>query len=373
MAVHRVRFLSRNRPGSRMGMGHYERLLLRHLVGNAGAHWQFSVTFDGRGTGPEIQLDDVPAGCIDATALGYSTLRLARLPWWLARTLTGAFCGPRPALYHSLSLLFPVPRGTPGVYTVHDLPPTRFDDEGQLPIWAKRAARAADMIILPSRFAANEVHELLGVPESKLRVVPNGCEHDLFHPAVTPATREQLQTYGVGGPFVVYVGGASIRKNVAAMLEAWKAVATRHSELSLLLVGPHDQLMRNVAAARAPRAFVAGYLGRGVLPSVVKAAEALVCPSIYEGFGLPPLEAMALGVPVIAVRQGAIPEVVGEAALLADNGSVDSLAQVIQTLISDPVLRAKLREEGPAQAAKFDWGQHARQVLQLYEQLTGVA
>ena len=101
----------------------------------------------------------------------------------------------------------------------------------------------------------------------------------------------------------------------------------------------------------------------------MKAAFALVCPSIYEGFGLPPLEALALGVPVVAVRAGAIPEVVGDAALLAPDGSAESLAQTLQTLLDDSALANALRVRGPQQVRKFSWPRHAQSVLELYNRV----
>ena len=364
-----VRYLSQNRPGVRMGMGHYERLLLRHLLPRAGTRWQFDITFDGRPPRPPLVAADVAPGIHKATTLGFSTRRLGRLPWGLARTLVGAFAGHRPTLYHSLALSFPAPGNAPAIYTIHDLPPARFADEGEVPAWAKQAVAAAQFIQVPSQFAANELHELLGVPEHKLRVIPNGCENEVFHPGVPPASADQLGQLGINGPFLVYVGGSTRRKNVAAMLRAWRALAAHHTEMTLLLVGPAESLQQLVLESRAPRAIVAGYLGRDLLPNVMRASEALVFPSIYEGFGLPPLEAMAMGVPVVAVRGGAVREVVADAGLLAPDGSAEALEQAIETLLEDSDLRAKLREAGPLQAAVFSWDRHAFDILQLYEQL----
>lgn len=353
-----------------MGIGHYERLLLEHLLPQACGRWRFEITFDGRRPRTPLVPADVAPGIHEAATLGFSTRRVGRIPWWLAQKLVGAFAGNRPTLYHSLALCFPAPGNAPAIYTIHDLPPARFGDEGTIPAWAKQAVNAARFVHVPSQFAADELRELLGVPENKMRVIPYGCERDVFHPGVPPASAGQLGRLGIRGPFLVYVGGFTRRKNVAAMLQAWKAVAARHTDLSLLLVGPGEQLRRLVLESGAPRAVVAGYLGRDLLPNVVKASEALVFPSIYEGFGLPPLEAMAMGVPVIGVKASAVREVVADAGLLADDGSAEALRHAMETLLDDSALRAKLHEAGPRRADEFDWARHAQAVLDLYQGVT---
>jgi glycosyltransferase involved in cell wall biosynthesis len=109
-------------------------------------------------------------------------------------------------------------------------------------------------------------------------------------------------------------------------------------------------------------------MDRTTLPSVLKAATALVFPSIYEGFGMPPQEAMALGVPVVAVRSGgAIPEVVGDAGILAENGSPDSIAASVQQLLDNEDLAQKLKTEGPKRVQRFSWQKHAEEVLDVYK------
>ncbi|MBE7209729.1 MAG: glycosyltransferase family 4 protein [Gluconacetobacter diazotrophicus] len=368
-----MHYLSQNRPnGSTMGMGHYERLLLDGLRALDEAEgWEFRVTFDGRAKRrrPKVNraADDPFAG---ASSLGFSSSRLRRLPLPLNRAVTGLLLGGRrPDLCHLLALSLPAPSGVPYVVTVHDLPPLRFADEGALPSWAARSARGARAIITPSEFGKREIVELLGVPGDKVHVVANGCPHDAFHPAVAPAGPDALARLGIGGPFLLYVGGFTRRKNVPALLQAWRQVAPSHPELSLVLAGPADRLRALAEQHPAPRVKVAGYLDHATLPGVMKAAAALVVPSIYEGFGLPPLEAMALGVPVVAVRGSAITEVVGDAGILAENGDADCLAAAIHWLLEDSELAAGLRARGPRRAERFSWSDHTRQVLGLYQQI----
>lgn len=365
-----VRFLSGNRPGPRMGMGHYERLLIRALIASGAPQdgWRFDIRFAGRApagaaaSGQELGLDGVAFE-------GYSPARLARLPWPAARAAVNLLHRqPPPDLYHSLALDYPAPGGRPAVYTVHDLPPAHFPDEGTLPGWARQAARSARAILTPSEFARRDLIALLRLPEERVHVVPNGYERGVFHPDVVPADAGMLAALGLRVPFLLYSGGGTRRKNVRALLDAWAMLAPGHPDLTLALAGPTGPLEALAAGARAPRVVVAGYLERDALPRILKAATALVYPSIYEGFGLPPLEAMALGVPVVAVRAGAVPEVVGDCAVLAEGGTPDGLADAILALLGDPALADSLRRRGPERARLFSWEAHAARVLDVYRE-----
>ncbi len=364
-----VRFLSQNQPGPRMGMGHYERLLIESLAASGAAQngWRFDIRFAGRVSRASLE-GSREMGLTGATCEGYSPDRLADLPWPVARTILSLTHRlPPPDLYHSLSLAYPPPAGRPAVYTIHDLPPARFSDEGRLPRWAKTAAGAAAAILTPSAFAKSELVTLLGLPEERVHVVPNGYERDVFHPGVPAADPAALAAYGIHGPFLLYVGGFTRRKNIRALLEAWEQIASRFPNLSLALAGPTEPLRVLAGGSSAPRVVAAGYMDRAALPGVLKAATALVYPSIYEGFGLPPLEAMALGVPVVAVRAGAVPEVTGGCAVLAEDGTPDHLAKAMAALLDDPNLAASLRQNGPAQASHFSWEDHAARVLDIYQ------
>jgi glycosyltransferase involved in cell wall biosynthesis len=354
-----------------MGMGHYERLLIRSLIASGVLEngWRFDIRFAGRAPKGGLAPEELAPGLTGASFEGYSPARLASLPWPVARAAVALRRGA-PDLHHSLALDYPAPAGTPAVYTIHDLPPARFADEGTLPRWAGRAGREAQAILTPSEFAKRELVELLDLPARRVHVVPNGYERDVFHPDIVPLDAAGLATRGIPSPFLLYSGGWTRRKNVRALLDAWAMLAPRHPGLTLVLAGPTGPLQGLAAEARAPRVVVAGYLERDVLPRVLKAATALVYPSIYEGFGLPPLEAMALGVPVVAVRAGAVPEVVGDCAVLADSGAADSLASAMECLLGDPARADSLRRSGPGRAGRFSWEAHAARVLDIYREVT---
>jgi alpha-1,3-rhamnosyl/mannosyltransferase len=369
-----VRFLSCNRPDERMGMAHYERLLIQHLVEQECAEeqgWDFGITFDGRHSGEPVQPMSVQPGLKSVDFLGLSTNRLNRLPWPVTGQLINRrFKKQKSVLYHSLSLGYPLPSGGAGVFSIHDLPPARFPDEGTVPVWAKQAVQAARAIIAPSEFGKREVVELLNVPEERVHVIYCGWERERFNTDVVAADAATLVKYGIHSPYLIYVGGFTQRKNVRGLLAAWKILADQYPDLSLVMVG-YDSFLRALANEMdAPRVVVPGYMERDILPQVLKAATALVFPSIYEGFGLPPQEAMAMGVPVVAVRTaGAIPEVVGDAAVLAEDGSPESLAGAVQQLLDDSDLMARLKIAGPQRVQRFCWAKHARQVRDVYQQV----
>lgn len=372
--MRRVTFLSTNPPGQRMGMGQYERLISHHLraaVAEVGSKWEFHAVFDGRPRGG-VALGDLEGSIVKSgRRMGVSTQRMSRIPWALAKSASSVLAGPRPNLYHSLSLGFPAPSNAPAVYTIHDLPPERFADEGRLPKWARSAARSAAMIVTPSLFAKQEIVSLLGVDERRVRVVQNGCEVDVFRPDVPSLSNRQRQELGLDDrPYLLYSGGATRRKNVSNLLAAWPRIKDEMPDLQLAMAGPGPQLQSHVEkASQQNDVVVLGYMSRDWMPSLMRSAELLVCPSVYEGFGLPPLEALATGTPVVAVHQGAIPEVVGDLAKLAPDGSPSALTDWILSAMHDRSYRDNVAVRGPLHARAFSWDIHAKNLLGVYEEV----
>lgn len=352
-----------------MGMGHYERLLFTHLTPPAQGQYSFGITFSGRVPEEKLEAAQLAPGLKSISFLGLSTERLFDWPWPLTQfVMRRQLKQTVPTIYHSLSAAIPAPRHpkSASIYCIHDLPPARFDDEGRIPAWIKQAVHEAQFIHTPSQFARDELVELLDLPAEKIHVIFNGCEDDFFHPDAVPMEPEALRALGVQGPFLVYVGGVTRRKNVAALLQAWKTIAREYPDLSLVLVGPQQGLRAHLEAVGGERVVVAGYLDRAKLAGVMKASQGLVFPSIYEGFGLPPLEAMALGVPVIAVHAGAVPEVVGDCGVLAQSGEPEALVAAIRQSFDDTHARVDRMRRGRIRAQLFSWPEHAAKILELY-------
>lgn len=270
-----------------------------------------------------------------------------------AAALAGKLAYGRADLVHRFDLRLPPRRGAE-VVTVHDLPPLRFPDEGDLPRWASAGARGALGVLCPSSFAADEVSDLLGV--ERVWVVPNG---------VSPVFFEADGDVGVPEPFVLHAGGATLRKNLAALAGAWRRVAAA-SEATLMLCGPPDT-RRDELFADLPRVRFLGHLAQADVAALMRRSAAVVVPSLYEGFGLPALEGMAAGAPVVAARRGALPEVCGDAALLVEP-TAKALAESLLAVLGDNDLARRLRAEGPRRAAGFTWHRAAELTLAAYEE-----
>jgi glycosyltransferase involved in cell wall biosynthesis len=331
-----------------MGQQHYESALRQGLTGQASAGWRISVR-------RVVSLRSQVRGDVRLP-----TRALAAAPYAAVAPLAQLAYG-RAQLVHRFDLRLP-PRLGQEVVTVHDLPPLRFDDEGSLPRWAITGARQAVGVICPSEFAADEVSALLGV--RRVWVVPNGVSPEVA--TATPISSTELAENGIHGPFVLHAGGATRRKNLDALARAWTSVAARCPDVHLVLCGPPHPRRRQLFV-QAERVHSLGYLRPATVARFMRAAAAVVVPSLYEGFGLPALEGMAAGVPVVAAETGALPEVCGGAALLVPataGGIADGLLEVLE----DGGRAARLCRLGPARAARFSWARTADETLAVYDE-----
>lgn len=278
----------------------------------------------------------------------------------IAASAAGALAYRGADLVHRFDLRLPPHRGVE-VVTVHDLPPLRFDDEGTLPRWAAPSARRARLVICPSAFAAAEVTSLLG--QTRTKVVPNGLGDAFFcqTPGAGPDVRAR---WDLEGRFVLHAGGATDRKNLAALADAWRRVAAAVPNVTLVLCGPpaprRDELFAGIPSARW-----LGCLDQTDVATLMRAADAVLVPSLYEGFGLPALEGMACGTPVVAADRGALPEVCGDAALLVEP-TAEALAEGIEAVLTDESLASRLRAAGPARAKPYSWERAAAATLAAY-------
>jgi glycosyltransferase involved in cell wall biosynthesis len=241
-------------------------------------------------------------------------------------------------------------------------------------------AAKADVIVAPSRFTADQLKAELGVKESALRVIPNGVDHSRFRPG---DGRAFLRKHGLpeDRKYVLYVGSEQPRKDVPtavrAFVEAWRT----DRSLFFLKLGRADELpgrpvrdevMRILEAAGATGSsrFIE-WVDDGDLQLAYSAAHVLVFPTRYEGFGLPVLEAMACGTPVITTNASSIPEVAGDAAITAEPGDHETIASSIARLSTEPGLRDRLVEGGLRRAARFDWDRAAAAYLEVWRGLAG--
>jgi glycosyltransferase involved in cell wall biosynthesis len=286
----------------------------------------------------------------------------------------------RPRLVHVLSPFAPVPTAAPVVATVHDLMPYRW------PAWYGRGERAG-FVRAVERFCAEAAHlvavsatvaaELAarGVEPDRITVVHPGVDAAFFAP--DPArTVAVCRANGVSpGGYLLAVGAVSSRKNAVVVVRALARLAPGE-RLPLLLAGPPGDGLDDLRAEAARLGVSSlvrhlGYVDAADLPPLVAGAAALVHPSREEGFGLPPLEAMAAGTPVVAADAASLPEVAGQAALLAPPDDPDAWAAAIAALRRDPELRARMVAAGRERAAGFTWERAAAATRAVYERLLG--
>jgi len=265
-------------------------------------------------------------------------------------------------VYHSPLPRGPLTSGTPPfVVTVHDLVPIRFPETTTRwsriysAITFRRVLRAAERIIAPSQDTADDLNSLALVPADNIRVVPNGVDEMFFgQPLAKPVMAK---------PYVLFVGTIEPRKNLARLVSAMTLLRSRGMRERLLVVGAGGW------GRDIPRSDIVEVIGRvsdDALHSLYVHAACLALPSLHEGFGLPALEAMAAGTPVVAANSGALPEVTGSAAILVDPLDTISIADGISEAMAS---RDSLVERGRVRAREFSWRKTAALTTRVYREL----
>jgi len=278
------------------------------------------------------------------------------------RRLVGRALSRGDTVTHRMNLeLPPAPEGD--VVTLHDVVAWRFPDESAAVPAAADELRRAAAVICVSAFSAQEAVDLLGIRDP--HVIHNGVDARFFDAA--PLDAGALRTLGIEGPYVLHTGGASSRKNLEGLAAAWPAVHRERPDLVLAMAGPvHTR--RSTLFAKQPGTRLLGRVDDALMPGLMAAAAAVVVPSLYEGFGLPVLEAMAAGVPVVAAETSSLPEVAGDAALLVPPTGAGIAEGLIQATSGDGAVDA-LVAAGRARAQRFTWEASAREHARVWAAL----
>jgi glycosyltransferase involved in cell wall biosynthesis len=264
----------------------------------------------------------------------------------------------------------------PDVVTIHDIlfetHPDLFEgafSERSVAL-IRRTARRAAIVLTVSEFSRRALIARYELPPEKVIVTPNGVDREAFRPVGVepPGIRER---YRLDGPYVLAVGRIEPRKNLLRLIRAFSRTRKRLSGgIRLVIVGQEDFRSGEVfqEAERQAEGSVTflGAVPDADLPALYNLAEALTYPSLVEGFGIPVLEAMACGTPVLASPRGALPEVGGDAVLWVEPEDEEALASGIERILTDSELRGRLRAAGPSRAARFDWNETAKGTLEAY-------
>jgi glycosyltransferase involved in cell wall biosynthesis len=341
--------------GRSTGIGRWLRQLLDCLAGHRPAH--------------EVFLYANPT--TDVTGLAARAVRVApeaATLWWDQVVLPSLARNDQLDVFLSPYVKGPVHLHCRLAITIHDLmflvlpeynrwyqQPARYAFRAL----ARRVVRRADLVFADSQWSAQDAVRLLDAPAARLRVTPLGVS-PAYHAIGDPAAEAALRSsHADGKPYILYVGNFKPHKNVDGLLQAWGRLPEPLRRTHRLLLAGRDDRWRAPLVTRAHQLGVAaevhfiGAVAEADLPGLYRAALGFAFPSRYEGFGLPPLEAMACGTPVVASDRTSIPEVVGDAALPVDPDDATALSQALARLMTDAQLCARLRQRGLARAARF--------------------
>ena len=286
--------------------------------------------------------------------------------------------------------LFSIPRALPCPYvmTVHDMLEHMSRAREQNGFWrslhfqlTKQVLRGAARIFAVSNFTKAEIEKLSDIPSQRIEVVYNAIDERFLHGHATPADRQLIvERYQVTYPFLLYAGRISPHKNVVRMIEAFSALKTElekdgaFPDLKLIIIGDdlsgNPDLRRTVIRSGVQNDVrFLGFVPIEVLRTFYDQAKIFVFPSLYEGFGLPPLEAMAHGTPVVTSNVSSLPEVVGNAAVLVNPENVFEIMRALHRVLVDQPMRERMKERSYQQAAKFSWENSVHRILDVYHQV----
>jgi glycosyltransferase involved in cell wall biosynthesis len=349
------------------GLGRYLEVLLRRMLTASSAHdWLLygrqNLALPTHAPSIRLRHDSWPPDAGRIASLATS------VPLWLAQDRPDVFWAPA----HRFPLW--IPANTARVLTIHDLcwlrvpesmrASTRWLDATLMP----RAVAQADRVVAVSEATGADLRAVFPAAAERVVVVPAAAES-----LPAPGAEDALRAIGIASPYLLFVGTREPRKNLARLVRAFAMVCERFPQLQLVIAGgdgwgsqrEFDALL--ATPALAARIKTTGRVDDRQLATLYAHALCLAMPSLYEGFGLPLLEAMAQGTPAITSTSSSMPEVGGDAATLVDPTSVDSIAQAIVRMMEEPGLREALAARARTQAARFSWDRAAATMLQVFE------
>lgn len=350
------------------GLGRYTKNLLRHLTAQNREH-EF-VVFAPRTAARDLA--ELPRARVVPVTDSYYSLREQTV-------FLGSLLRERLDVMHFLHFNAPVLYRRPTIVTVHDL--TRFffpaqKQKGLLHQWMyeevfRAAVQHARRVIAVSEHTRRDLQRFFPDVADRTAVIHEGVEHERYHPAEQPGEKEILARYGITRPYLLFVGVWMNHKNLPRLLKAFHFVRQRGFGGMLVIAGAgrtYDEdvpgIVRRLQLSAA--VILPGLVPEDALPALYRHAVAYVFPSLYEGFGLTPLEAMACGTPVVASAVASMPEILGSSAEFVNSFSVEDIARGILRVVTDDERRRALAQEGQAWAQRYRWERCASETLKVY-------
>jgi glycosyltransferase involved in cell wall biosynthesis len=354
------------------GIGTYIRNLLRHLA-RIDQHTEYVLLCGEADLGVAAQLGPNFRAVLEPSP-NYSVREQFHVPWVLRRE--------RPDLYHAPHYVLPAAINCNSVVTIHDcihlmfpqyLPNRMAYAYARAQMWT--AAHRSDCILTVSDASKRDILHLFNIPPEKIVVVYNAID---AHFSVTPppdAVARVRERYQLDHRFVLYVGNIKPHKNLVRLIEAFSELRAGDLEdIKLLIIG--DEISKLPALRHAVHRHklhkhvrFLGYVPDDQLAVLYRLAAVFVFPSLYEGFGLPPLEAMASGTPVVVSNVSSLPEVVGDAAVLVDPHDTDSIVDGLREVLTNPARADDMRRKGLARAREFSWERSVARTLEVYKRV----
>lgn len=362
------------------GIGYYACHLIGHLsAADTPCHFSYlverSLPVDAEvlKSDADLLLHTASRSLVKASAFLETQLRLPS-------TLRGSQCDLVHYLAHSDAA---IRTAQPYVVTVHDIvqmtakylyTPWKRLKHRVFDAFSERILYKARMIITISQYSKQDIVSNFGIPEQKIRVIYEAADEKYFRKHTSEQIEHVRSKYGLPEGFLLYVGGIDPRKNISNMLKAYAALLHEDSfRMPLILVGDiakekeYPSVMQTIKDLRLEgRVKMLGYTPDAELPLIYAASQMLLFPSLYEGFGLPVLQAMAAGTPVVTTRHSSIPEVAGTAALYIEPADPSSIAHGVRSLLNDSNLRNEYIIRGREQARKFSWEEAAGETVRVY-------
>ncbi len=292
-----------------------------------------------------------------------------------------AFFGKDAEVTHFFNYIVPPKVSGTAIVTVHDMVYKAFPETVRgrtrymLETGLKRSMKRSDLIVTDSEFSKSEIIKYFPEQEGKLRVVPCGVDRFRFHPEENPEHIEETKRQlGIDRDYFLYLGTLEPRKNLRRLVVAYNEFRKGKSDYPMLVLAGgkgwlNEELVRTIKELNMGEDIKElSYVPEEHLRGLMSGALAFVFPSIYEGFGMPPLEAMACGVPVLTAHAASLPEVVGDSALICDPYSPSRMADCLEQLYRDSRLRRELREAGLKRASMFSWENAAATLYDVYKE-----